>query len=60
MWGLVELVKNLMEGEEGKEIRKRMNNLRDTSANALKEDGSSIKALSQVADKWKKNSNGIC
>ncbi|XP_028753435.1 hydroquinone glucosyltransferase-like isoform X3 [Neltuma alba] len=56
---IAKLVKLLMEGEEGKEIRKRMKNLRDASANALKEDGSSTKALSEVALKWKSNLNAI-
>ncbi|KAI9078473.1 hypothetical protein K1719_039569 [Acacia pycnantha] len=53
------LVKSLMEGEEGREIRQRMNDLRDASANALKIDGSSTKMLSEVALKWRNSSNGI-
>ncbi|KAK4267885.1 hypothetical protein QN277_024610 [Acacia crassicarpa] len=56
---IAKLVKSLMEGEEGKEIRKRMMDLRDASTNALKEDGSSTMTLSQVALKWKNNLNGI-
>ncbi|XP_028802159.1 hydroquinone glucosyltransferase-like [Neltuma alba] len=48
-----ESIKNLMEGEEGKEIYKRLRDLKDIVANALKEDGSSAKALRQVALIWK-------
>ncbi|KAI9078481.1 hypothetical protein K1719_039577 [Acacia pycnantha] len=56
---IAKLVKSLMEGEEGKEIRKRMMDLRDASTNALNEDGSSTITLSQVALKWRKNLDGI-
>ncbi|XP_054783962.1 hydroquinone glucosyltransferase-like [Prosopis cineraria] len=52
------LVKRLMEDEEDKEICKRMKDLRDSFTNALKEDGSSTKILSQVALLWKNNLNG--
>ncbi|KAK7256469.1 hypothetical protein RIF29_29919 [Crotalaria pallida] len=53
--GLVEreeianVVRGLMKGEEGKELRKRMEQLKSASANAIKEDGSSTKALSELA-----------
>ncbi|KAK4267854.1 hypothetical protein QN277_024582 [Acacia crassicarpa] len=51
---IAELVKSLMKGEEGNEIRKRMSVLRDASANALKEeDGSSTETLLQLALQWK-------
>ncbi|KAI9078492.1 hypothetical protein K1719_039588 [Acacia pycnantha] len=50
---IANLVKILMEGEEGKEIHKRMSDLKDASENALREDGSSTKTLSQVALRWK-------
>ncbi|XP_054784341.1 hydroquinone glucosyltransferase-like [Prosopis cineraria] len=50
---IAKLVRSLMEGEEGKEIRRRMKDLSDASANALKEDGSSAKTLRHVALKWK-------
>ncbi|KAF7820034.1 hydroquinone glucosyltransferase-like [Senna tora] len=46
------VVKSLMEGEEGKEVGKRMRNLKEAAANAVKNDGSSTKALSEVAMKW--------
>ena len=42
-----------MEGEEGKSVRNRMKDLKDLAAEVLSEDGSSTKALSEVARKWK-------
>ncbi|KAI9078452.1 hypothetical protein K1719_039548 [Acacia pycnantha] len=51
---IAKLVKSLMKGEEGKEIRKRMSVLRDASGNALKEeDGSSTETLLELALQWK-------
>ncbi|KAI9112746.1 hypothetical protein K1719_016249 [Acacia pycnantha] len=50
---VAKVVRTLMEGEEGKEMQKRMKELSHASINALKEDGSSTKALSQVALNWK-------
>ncbi|KAI9112719.1 hypothetical protein K1719_016222 [Acacia pycnantha] len=50
---VAKVVRTLMEGEEGKEMQKRMKELSHASINALKEDGSSTKALSQVALRWK-------
>ncbi|TKY68850.1 Hydroquinone glucosyltransferase [Spatholobus suberectus] len=50
---IVEVIKCLMEGKEGGEMRKRMKELKKAAANALKEDGSSTKTLSQLALKWK-------
>ena len=57
--GLVEreeiarVVKGLMEGEEGKKLRFRMKELKDAAADVLSEDGSSTKALAELANKWK-------
>ncbi|KAF7820024.1 hydroquinone glucosyltransferase-like [Senna tora] len=48
------VIRRLMEGEEGKEIYKRMSSLKDVVVNALKDDGSSTKALFDVAQRWKK------
>ncbi|XP_074263382.1 hydroquinone glucosyltransferase-like [Silene latifolia] len=45
-------VKGLMEGEEGKQVRYRMKELKDASARVLGVEGSSTKALSEVARKW--------
>ncbi|TKY68844.1 UDP-glycosyltransferase 72B1 [Spatholobus suberectus] len=49
---IVEVIKCLMEGEGGK-MRKRVNELKEAATNALKQDGSSTKTLSQLAVKWK-------
>ncbi|MCI08287.1 UDP-glycosyltransferase, partial [Trifolium medium] len=46
---IAKVIKCLMEGEEGKEIRDRMQSLKDSAKKALKDDGSSIKILSQLA-----------
>ncbi|KAK8464682.1 hypothetical protein PHAVU_010G053500 [Phaseolus vulgaris] len=47
------IIRNLMVGEEGKEIRQRMKNLKDVADDALKDDGSSTVTLTQLALKWK-------
>ncbi|KAI3920225.1 hypothetical protein MKX01_017882 [Papaver californicum] len=44
------VVKGLMEGEEGKRLRCKMRNLKDASASVLVENGSSSKALAEVAN----------
>ncbi|KAK7386189.1 hypothetical protein VNO78_26226 [Psophocarpus tetragonolobus] len=55
--GLVEreeiahVVKHLMEGKEGREMRKRMKELEEAATNSLK-DGSSTNAFAEVAFKW--------
>lgn len=51
---IAKVIKSLMEGEEGKEIRRRMKNLKEAAACAVMEDGSSTKTLSELALKWKK------
>ncbi|KAF7820029.1 hydroquinone glucosyltransferase-like [Senna tora] len=43
------VIKSLMEGEEGKEISKRMKGLKDKAANAVKDDGSSTQSLRDLA-----------
>lgn len=50
---IARVVKGLMEGEEGKRIRNRMKDLKDAAAKVLGEDGSSTRALSELALKWK-------
>ncbi|MCI64433.1 UDP-glycosyltransferase, partial [Trifolium medium] len=45
-------IKRIMEGEESLEIRRRIKELSDGAANALSENGSSRKALSDLALKW--------
>lgn len=52
--GIAKVIKSVMEGEEGKEVRRRMKNLKDDAASALMEDGSSTKTLSDLAIKWRK------
>ncbi|XP_043696214.1 hydroquinone glucosyltransferase-like isoform X2 [Telopea speciosissima] len=47
------MLRSLMEGEEGKKMRNRMRLLKEAASMVLSEDGSSRKALSEVADKWK-------
>ncbi|KAL0905993.1 hypothetical protein M5K25_024452 [Dendrobium thyrsiflorum] len=50
---IARVVKELMEGEEGKVLRNRVKELKEATAVALAEGGSSYKALNEVADKWK-------
>jgi hydroquinone glucosyltransferase len=49
---IAKVIKCLMEGEEGKGMRERMKSLKDSAANALKDDGSSIQTLSHLANQW--------
>ncbi|WVZ17150.1 hypothetical protein V8G54_010132 [Vigna mungo] len=49
---IVKVIKCLMEGEEGGKIHKRMEELKEAANNALKEDGSSTKTLSELVQKW--------
>ncbi|CAJ1948892.1 unnamed protein product [Sphenostylis stenocarpa] len=49
---IVEVIKYLMEGEEGRQMGKRMKELAVSATNALKEDGSSTKTLSELAQLW--------
>ncbi|XP_004308317.1 PREDICTED: hydroquinone glucosyltransferase-like [Fragaria vesca subsp. vesca] len=48
------VVKELMEGEEGFRVRERMNGWKKAANKALSEEGSSIKALSELVMKLKK------
>ncbi|KAL4363154.1 hypothetical protein GQ457_04G030750 [Hibiscus cannabinus] len=50
---IAKTVKGLMEGEEGKGVRNRMKDLKEAAAKTLSENGSSTKALSEVATKWR-------
>ncbi|GMI98451.1 UDP-GLUCOSE-DEPENDENT GLUCOSYLTRANSFERASE 72 B1 [Hibiscus trionum] len=50
---IAKTVKGLMEGEEGKDVRNRMKDLKEAAAKALAENGSSTKALTEVATKWR-------
>ncbi|KAG8391924.1 hypothetical protein BUALT_Bualt01G0237500 [Buddleja alternifolia] len=53
---IANVVKGLMEGEEGKGIRSRMRDLKDGAAKVLSENGSSTKSLDDLVAKWKSNS----
>ncbi|CAN4111480.1 unnamed protein product [Withania somnifera] len=53
---IAKVVKGLMEGEEGKGVRSRMRDLKDAAAKVLSDDGSSTKALAELATKMKKRS----
>jgi len=50
---IAKVVKNLMVGEEGKEIHRRMEKLKGNAIDALKENGSSTMTLAHLALKWK-------
>ncbi|XP_051137756.1 UDP-glycosyltransferase 72B1-like [Andrographis paniculata] len=50
---IARVVRELMEGEEGAEVRRRTKDLREAARGALGEDGSAIKALVTAAEKWK-------
>ncbi|KAL3829737.1 hypothetical protein ACJIZ3_018539 [Penstemon smallii] len=52
---IVNVVKGLMEGEEGKGVRTRMRELKDAAAQVLSENGSSTKSLGELTNKWKSN-----
>ncbi|XWS32064.1 hypothetical protein CRYUN_Cryun23aG0128900 [Craigia yunnanensis] len=55
---IAKAVKGLMEGEEGKGVRNRMKDLKEAAAKVVSENGSSTKALSEVANMWR-NQTGI-
>ncbi|KAF3440074.1 hypothetical protein FNV43_RR18352 [Rhamnella rubrinervis] len=49
---IAKVVKELMEGEEGKRLGQRMGDLKEAAARALSKDGSSTASLSELASKW--------
>jgi hydroquinone glucosyltransferase len=51
-------VRALMEGEEGKRLRKKVTELKEAAADGLKEGGAACEALAQVVAMWKKGSDG--
>ncbi|XP_023539566.1 hydroquinone glucosyltransferase-like [Cucurbita pepo subsp. pepo] len=51
---IAEVVKSLMEGEEGKRIREKMKNLKNAAERGVGEDGYSFKAVCEMGMKWKK------
>ncbi|KAL2529897.1 UDP-glycosyltransferase 72B3 [Forsythia ovata] len=46
------LVKELIEGEQGKQLQERMRDLKNDAAKALSPDGDSTKSLYEVVQKW--------
>lgn len=50
---IARVVRDLMEGDEGKKVRIRMQGLKHAAAKVLSEDGSSTKSLSKLAMRWK-------
>ncbi|XAR55122.1 Hydroquinone glucosyltransferase [Bertholletia excelsa] len=54
---IADYVRGLFEGEEGKLLRSRVQELKDAAAKALGEDGSSTKALAEAVCTWKKGTS---
>nr|AEM43000.1 UDP-glucosyltransferase [Siraitia grosvenorii] len=54
---IAEVVKELFEGEDGKRVRAKMEELKDAAVRVLGEDGSSS-TLSEVVQKWKRKISG--
>ncbi|KAG5538690.1 hypothetical protein RHGRI_019301 [Rhododendron griersonianum] len=50
---IARVVKELIEGEEGKKVREKMKGLQDAAGKELNKDGSSAKSLSELAFRWK-------
>ncbi|KAH6756573.1 UDP-Glycosyltransferase superfamily protein [Perilla frutescens var. hirtella] len=57
---IANIIKCLMEGDEGKEISTRMRGLKDAAADVVSENGSSTKLLAQLVEKWKKTTSLQC
>lgn len=55
---IARVIVRFMEGEEGRQIRKRMEDLKESAANAVKEDGSSTQTLSQFAMNLRERARG--
>lgn len=51
---IVRVVKCVIEGEEGKVLRKRVGELKNAAVHALLEGGSSYQAMAEVVEVWKK------
>ncbi|XP_058221681.1 hydroquinone glucosyltransferase-like [Rhododendron vialii] len=50
---IARVVKELMEGEEGKKVREKLNGLQDAAGKVLNKGGSSANSLSELAFGWK-------
>ncbi|GAU20263.1 hypothetical protein TSUD_353270 [Trifolium subterraneum] len=51
---VAKVIKCLMKGEEGEKLRNNMKELKEAASNAIKEEGSSTKTISQLAVMWRK------
>ncbi|XP_052191979.1 hydroquinone glucosyltransferase-like [Diospyros lotus] len=51
---IARVVKSLIEGEQGKELRSRMRDLKDASGKVLADGGPSARSLAELAEMWKK------
>ncbi|KAH6818708.1 UDP-Glycosyltransferase superfamily protein [Perilla frutescens var. frutescens] len=56
---ITNVVKGLMEGQEGKGIRTRMRDLKDAAAKTLAQNGASTKFLAELASKWNTTTTSI-
>ncbi|KAI8545441.1 hypothetical protein RHMOL_Rhmol07G0039800 [Rhododendron molle] len=54
---IARVVKELIEGEEGKKVRERMKGLQDAARKELNKEGSSAKSLFELAFRWKNQKN---
>jgi hydroquinone glucosyltransferase len=50
---VAKVIKCLMEGDECEKLHNNMKELKEVASNALKEDGSSTKTISQLTVKWR-------
>ena len=56
---IAKVVKDLMEGEDGKKLRYRMKDLKEAADKALSDSGSSTKNIAHLATMWKNKSNQV-
>ncbi|WCJ22388.1 UDP-Glycosyltransferase superfamily protein [Euphorbia peplus] len=49
---IANVVRTLMEGEDGKKVRNKIKDLKDAASYVLSENGSSTKAISELVNKW--------
>ncbi|KAJ4952406.1 hypothetical protein NE237_029238 [Protea cynaroides] len=52
---IARVMKNLMQGEEGKKVRHKMRELKEAAAMVLREDGSCTQSLLEVTQIWKRH-----
>ncbi|EXC02930.1 UDP-glycosyltransferase [Morus notabilis] len=54
---IAKYAKELMEGQEGKLLRNKMKELKESAKMALSDEGSSTKSLAEVVQIWKSHEN---